>query len=65
MKKDKKLDFEGRSEEVVVSRDPGKMILSEIDRVRKQVKKVEQLSDEVHKGYNKQKQDKDKLNKKR
>ena len=47
-----------------VGKDPGKVIISEIERVRKQIKKVEKISLDVHKGYNKQKEEKEKVNKK-
>ena len=41
------------------SKDPGKLILAEIDKARHQMKKVEHLSNEVHRGYHSSKEDKE------
>lgn len=46
------------------NKDPAKLILGELEKAKKQLRRVEGLSEDVHKGYQKQKEDKEKTRKK-
>lgn len=55
-----KLELEQKSQSSQ-AKDPAKLILGELEKAKKQLKKVEGLSEDVHKGYKKQKEEKDQV----